>query len=578
MMMIRRHTAVAGLVTALLVSWCVSTSTGAETIGESRNDASCINHDADASSSKSPVAAEDVGDYEDTIDTPDQQEGKINALLALVKSSLSCGKGDKEVVLKNAKILLSDFVGNDEDQTYAAALAEIVTESQEATEREDLGEDTPQQCTASSAEDIFLNYADRHARRLEDIVDDFDCMEREFDVSDPNFDRDEAAVVLNKCRLLVLRNVFPKEMMQEYSKKYDDYLLAVHTGKVAKNTKTNDAKAPDVVQDRGRKRHDIMLPKYLAPEQIAGNPRIFEILSHKLALGEGFQLNQLGSVIAESGAPVMYWHSDQDYIYSSDSFQQSGLGGHDLLPYVFSMFVPLLDATSEHGPTEFCVGSSHTTGLPFRPKFLNGTLGGEGSHFRQMQDFQHDETDACPLGHWRVPLVGMGDAVVFDYNVKHRGGPNRSPELRALLYAVYSRGWFRDLNFEYSSEDDDESEDQFNFEKWASGMRYVMVEESEVEHIPHAGTTLASIEGFAGISRDWSQEGFIEFTFTNINVEGASLYVEDEMLVQEMQPKEQWIVSASIGEEVSARDRDGMITQSWIIIPDQGEIVLVKHV
>eukprot|EP00978_Attheya_sp_CCMP212_P035664 scaffold156601_cov51-Attheya_sp.AAC.1 len=491
------------------------------------------------------------------------EQENINAVLALAKSSLS-GNGDKEQVLKNAKILLSEFEGNEQ---IDSALAELVAGTQKAIKHGD----ALQQCAASSPEDLFINYADRHARRLEEIVHDFDCMEREFDASDPDFDPDEAANVFTKCRLLVLRNVFSHEMMQAYRKKYEDYILAVHEGKIDKsNTKTTDAKVRDIVQRRGRKRHDIMMPQWLGGEQIAGNAKVLEILRHDKVLGPGMVLNQMGSVIAERGAPAMYWHEDQNYIYTDDSFENSGIGGHDLLPYVANMFVPLLDATIDHGPTEFCVGSSHIAGIPTWPSVMNNTLTEGGSPFNKMQEFA-DKYDACPPEHWRVPLVGMGDVVIFDYNLIHRGGPNMSQELRSLLYVIYSRGWFRDMNFDNTYSEDEEQ--TYGFDEWSSGMRYARIDESEVKNTPQASTTLASVEHFAGIREHEQKRGTVEFPFTNINVEGASIFLEGKLLTA-IAPKKQWLLTAAIGQELSAHDKDGKVIKTWIIVPDQRQTIL----
>ena len=41
----------------------------------------------------------------------------------------------------------------------------------------------------------------------------------------------------------------------------------------------------------------------------------------------------------------------------------------------------------------------------------------------------------------------LGDVVLFDYQIVHRGGPNDSPDLRALIYATYARHWYGDSNF-----------------------------------------------------------------------------------------------------------------------------------
>ena len=304
----------------------------------------------------------------------------------------------------------------------------------------------------------------------------------------------------HKCRILVLRNLIPKQVIEEYIKKYEKYILAIHSGKVHKSkTKTNDSKAKDIVQCRGTKRHDVMFPKWLGGEQIVNNPTILNVLRNKNVLGPDMLLNIVGSVIAESGAPAMYWHEDQDYIYSTDSFQNSGIAGHDLLPYVVNMGMVLRnDTTMDHGPTEFCVGSSHIDGLPRRPPVMNETLIEEESPFSKMLAFERNKK-TCPARNWRAPLIGIGDVVLFDYHLTHRGGPNLSGDLRSLFYATYSRSWFRDMNFDDDMYSDKENE-QSEFDKMISGTRFALVDESAIENLPQIESSVASITDFAGIS------------------------------------------------------------------------------
>jgi len=498
------------------------------------------------------------------------KQDTIDAVLALAKSSLSSGQ-DKVEVLKNAMILLSELRGND---PIDASLSELMAATHEAIENNT----NNLHCDITNAEEFFIYYADRHARRLEEVVEDFDCMEREFDVSDPGFDPEEAATVFSKCRLLVLRNVFPKTLMQTYRRKYDDYVYAIHTGKIDRfNTKTTDSIARDIVQHRGRKRHDIILPAWLGGKEFTNNPNILEIMRNEKVLGPEMFLNHLGSVISEPGAPNMHWHADTGYIWSSSSFEVSGIGGHDLPPYAASMFVPLFEnVTYDHGPTEFCMGSSHLEGIPMYPSVMNETLVEEGSIFNQMQEFRAT-AGACPPENWRVPLVDMGDAVIFDYQINHRGGPNKSPESRALLFSMYSRFWFRDGNFDSSYSEEETSEESGKLaDEWAAAMRYALVDESEVEHVPEANSVVSSLENFAGITEEHDTTGKVEFIFTNNNVEGAFVSFDDG-IQKEIEPKAQWQLKGEIGEELLVRDKAGKVIDSWIIEADQLETILVDR-
>jgi ectoine hydroxylase-related dioxygenase (phytanoyl-CoA dioxygenase family) len=47
-----------------------------------------------------------------------------------------------------------------------------------------------------------------------------------------------------------------------------------------------------------------------------------------------------------------------------------------------------------------------------------------------------------------VPLAGCGDAILFDYRVKHRGLGNNSSEPRPVVYVTYAKkGFVDEANF-----------------------------------------------------------------------------------------------------------------------------------
>ena len=55
----------------------------------------------------------------------------------------------------------------------------------------------------------------------------------------------------------------------------------------------------------------------------------------------------------------------------------------------------------------------------------------------------------CPNHLYRIPLLQEGDALLFDYMLTHRGGANNSAKSnRSMIFATYSKKWFRDTNFD----------------------------------------------------------------------------------------------------------------------------------
>lgn len=80
-------------------------------------------------------------------------------------------------------------------------------------------------------------------------------------------------------------------------------------------------------------------------------------------------LHSLGAALSESGAEAQTWHNDDAYLFG-DIFDASGIGTHDLPSYAVTMMVPLLNMTSDHGPTEFCMGSSYLMSLDGHPDHI----------------------------------------------------------------------------------------------------------------------------------------------------------------------------------------------------------------
>ena len=77
--------------------------------------------------------------------------------------------------------------------------------------------------------------------------------------------------------------------------------------------------------------------------------------------------------------------------------------------------------------------------------FKNKTL---EAAYERFQD--HYFVGACPAEQWRAPLLNFGDVVFFAFDILHRGGANKSPDMRFLVYNTYAQPWFRDSNYAFS--------------------------------------------------------------------------------------------------------------------------------
>ena len=117
-----------------------------------------------------------------------------------------------------------------------------------------------------------------------------------------------------------------------------------------------------------------------------------------------------GCFIAESGAAKQNWHTD------GPSLAPAHL---DLRPYALNVFVPLVPISGHNG-TGFLPGSH-----------LDATIDGPDAVGRYSAQYV-------------APKVDVGDVIIFDYRVWHRGLGNSTVETRPVCYATYSPSWFVD--------------------------------------------------------------------------------------------------------------------------------------
>ncbi|CAB9519348.1 Phytanoyl-CoA dioxygenase [Seminavis robusta] len=307
-------------------------------------------------------------------------------------------------------------------------------------------------------------YADQLILDMLTTVTDPDCMKREFDVSDiiDGFNATEASHVLHKCKLLVLRNVFDQEFLNEYKANFTAFIQGLRNGNIdLSGTTTNNEHYFQHKLDDGR--WEVLLPKNLAHSMVVNNNHILRVLMQDIILGPDLNLHSFGTALADSGAGPQDWHTDSDFLFGDALYQTTGISQHHLPAYAITMMVPLLDMTPEHGPTQFSMGSSNLAGLtekrdniPLRNEWLRP--------FINDQPDLDVEGDLRDYKYMRTPLIGFGDVLLFDYQITHRGGKNKSPDLRAMLYLTYSRFWYKDKGFE-DDEVDSYGEEQSDNEK-----------------------------------------------------------------------------------------------------------------
>jgi len=313
-------------------------------------------------------------------------------------------------------------------------------------------------------------YADRFVQGILASITDPDCMTREFDLTDEGFDAEMATKVMKKCKLLVLRNVFDTQFLNNFKTNFAKYIYGLHSGRISDEGRTTNGEK-FFLNDRGFKRWEVLLPLSFAQKELLANNAVMEVLSDNRILGPNLVLHSLGTVLAEPGANGQSWHKDDNYLFLDSLHGTSGIGGNDLPSYAVTMMVPMLNITYEHGPTEFCIGSSFLDGFDLEAApFKNQSLRNELVYHLEMRD-----ADACPMERWRSPQLNFGDMLLFDYQIEHRGGANLSPDMRSIICMTYSRAWYKDPNFTTNlvvddingngDSDDDDYEYEFIYDK-----------------------------------------------------------------------------------------------------------------
>ena len=419
-------------------------------------------------------------------------------------------------------------------------------------------------------------YVDRHIMSMMEAAEDYDCMEREFDLQDPEYDASEAAHVLSKCRLLVVRNAFDKNYTLAYKERFSQYLGGLHLNKTSREGRTTHGEGGFMLK-RGSKRWELLLPENLADPGLYANEDVMDVLRTNTVLGEDLSVHSMGAVLSDAGATAGDWHYDDSYVFGGeDAFETSGLGGHDLPPFCATMMVAITDVQFHQGPTEFCVGTSHLRG--FDPEsddlpLYDETLEEPDSPFDQLR--WHLDKNSCPPGQWRTPLLNVGDAIFFDYQITHRGGQNSSPNLRPMVYVTYSRPWYRDSNFDSSHFHGDEND------ALVAGARFSLPDRQEECHDSEC-VDITSIKDFA---HDHHSQGAAygdqeepdtsaqEFVLANQDIEEAHVYIDDEF-VMTLEEYSSTMVTAGVGALLSLRDEDENVLDEWTIVPNQRLIML----
>lgn len=105
----------------------------------------------------------------------------------------------------------------------------------------------------------------------------------------------------------------------------------------------------------------------------------------------------------------------------------------DLYPYAINCFVPLVDVGPSNG-TEFHPGTQRR-----EQHVTDATTTATSSRAERAR-----VREAAAVAKKVVPRAAVGEAVLFDYRVLHRGMPNKACDPRPCAYVTFAQRWYTD--------------------------------------------------------------------------------------------------------------------------------------
>jgi hypothetical protein len=206
---------------------------------------------------------------------------------------------------------------------------------------------------------------DPYIQGMMNVMQDPDCMEREFILDDDPDNRfwHDAVDVFRKCKFLVIKNVFDNDFLTEYASNITSFLYDLHEGRISAEGSTTHFDDEYITKtDEGR--WDLVLPRELAKAEVMGDEHVHYVINRERVLSADVKLLTYGLLLAESGAKAEEWRSrEEPSLFSDKGLKTHGLAGHDVPTTAAMMVVPLRDTTEEHGLMEFCMGSSWMQGF-----------------------------------------------------------------------------------------------------------------------------------------------------------------------------------------------------------------------
>lgn len=238
-----------------------------------------------------------------------------------------------------------------------------------------------------------------------------------------------AAATLKVCGVVIVEDVIPEAVADSVA----ESVKAMTSGRMASVDVSADGEATFERADMAKRsegRYEFFNPLEAPFSSPAVIENAFVMPIVRRAMGPRVEIDTFSTVTSQPGAPVQHWHQDAGPLFPK--------AGMHLPAHGVVSFVPVESVTSTMGPTEFVPGSHVQCGRDEKPTprfFDDGTI--------------LDLCKAVPTNRVLFADTKRGSAILFDFRVYHRGGPNTSDKQRPLLYTTYLREWYYDkVNFQ----------------------------------------------------------------------------------------------------------------------------------
>jgi hypothetical protein len=260
-----------------------------------------------------------------------------------------------------------------------------------------------------------------------------------FGIATPSqgLDTDVMKEVFEKDGYLILRKFFDKEELARWHdfafQQFERLFQQLHdngvtrfpeharisslTGELiyAMEEGTNEGYKEIVMRNPGRYDMSLVHDTFPEIEKPSFDPlkeKLSQFIPNFLNQSDIKQLNMASSlIISTPGSTEQRWHTDSAHLNMEEH-----------LPcHCLNVFIPLVDVKQRMGPTELLPTSHYKTRQPMPYKIA-----------------------VDPQNPAITPTLKLGDALIFDYRLLHRGKPNQSDKDRPVLILTFSQPTFHD--------------------------------------------------------------------------------------------------------------------------------------